>query len=140
MGFCSCNSLHNVYMSIIPQEHLFTMQYYPTDFFYSTNANDMPNGFEGCTILSEETENIVCNKSKNSGATISSDNMSKCYQKELCKNQTVVNKLYQLRNSHYKSQEQYENLKQKYNFEIVKTVNLLIGIVFAVIFIRNNKP
>ena len=65
MGFCSCNSLHNVYMSIIPQEHLFTMQYYPTDFFYSTNANDMPNGFEGCTILSEETENIVCNKSKN---------------------------------------------------------------------------
>jgi len=120
----------------IPQEHLFTMQYYPTDFFYSTNAQDMPQGFEGCTILGEMDQNIIC--SKVSSDTPSGD-VAKCYQGALCENQRLVNKLYQIRNDHYKSQEQYNNIQQKYNFEVVKTVNLIIGIAAAAMFIHYNK-
>lgn len=124
----------------IPQEHLFTMQYYPTDFFYSTNAQDMPQGFEGCTILGEESNNTICSAITSSNTNMSSGEIYKCYQNGLCKNQSLVNKLYQLRNNHYMSQELYDNTKQKYNFEVIKTLNLIVGIAFAIMFIHYNKP
>jgi hypothetical protein len=135
----SRNSLHSVYQMSIPQEHLFTMQYYPTDFFYSTNSQDMPQGFEGCTILGEENKNIICNKITTDSATVSSTDVTKCYQSALCENQRLVNKLYQIRNDHYMSQEQYDNIKHKYDFEVVKTVNLIIGIAAAAMFIHFSK-
>lgn len=108
--------------------------------FYSTNAQDMPQGFEGCTILSEESNNTICNTIASSNASMSSGEIYKCYQNGLCKNQSLVNKLYQLRNNHYMSQELYDNTKQKYNFEVIKTLNLIVGIAFAIMFIHYNKP
>ena len=115
----------------VPQEHIFSMQYYPTDFFNSTNANDMPQGFEGCTILKEETKNLVCNED--------AGEIYKCYQNQLCLNKSLVDKLYNIRNQHYASEQRYDNISTKYNFEVVKTVNLLLGIVGTILFIRYNK-
>jgi hypothetical protein len=126
----------------IPQEHLFTMKYYPTDFFSSTNANDLPQGFEGCTILQEESNGNMCKTNDNDKKknNTSSGKFYKCYQSELCKNKALANQLYNIRDNHYTSQERYENVKNKYHFEVVKTVNLLIGIVGLFMFIRaNNK-
>ena len=142
----------------IPQEHLFTMKYYPTDFFSSTNANDLPHGFEGCTILQEESKGNMCktidndkkqnntsSKKQNNTSSKKQNNTSsgeiyKCYQSELCKNKALANQLYNIRDNHYTSQERYENVKNKYYFEVVKTVNLLIGIIGVFMFIRaNNK-
>lgn len=126
----------------IPQEHLFTMKYYPTDFFSSTNANDLPQGFEGCTILQEESKGNMCKTIDNDKKqnNTSSGEIYKCYQSELCKNKALANQLYNIRDNHYTSQERYENVKNKYHFEVVKTVNLLIGIIGVFMFIRaNNK-
>jgi hypothetical protein len=123
----------------IPQEHLFTMKYYPTDFFSSTNASDLPQGFEGCTILQEESKGNMC-KMIDNDPNMSSGEIYKCYQSELCKNKALANQLYNIRDNHYTSQERYENVKNKYHFEVVKTVNLLIGIIGVFMFIRaNNK-
>ena len=115
----------------VPQEHIFSMQYYPTDFFNSTNANDMPQGFEGCTILKEETKNLVCNED--------AGEIYKCYQNQLCLNKSLVDKLYNIRNQHYASEQRYDNVSTKYNFEVVKTVNLLLGVIGSILFIRYNK-
>jgi len=115
----------------VPQEHIFSMQYYPTDFFNSTNANDMPQGFEGCTILKEETKNLVCNED--------AGEIYKCYQNQLCLNKSLVDKLYNIRNQHYASEQRYDNISTKYNFEVVKTVNLLLGVIGTILFIRYNK-
>jgi hypothetical protein len=127
-------------MSSVPPEHIFTMQYFPTDFFYSTNGKDLPQGFEGCTILKEENDgNIIC-KEVNTNSEMNSVEIYKCYQAELCKNQSLVNNLYNIRDQHSTSNQRYGNVKNKYTFEVVKTVNLLIGIVVGILFIRmNNK-
>jgi hypothetical protein len=119
----------------VPQEHIFTMQYYPTDFFYSTNSNDIPDGFEGCTILKEETKDLVCSSMNENGA----GKIYKCYQNQLCLNKSLVDKLYTIRNQHYASEQRYDNVNTKYHFEVVKTVNLLLGIVGTILFIRYNK-
>ena len=121
----------------IPQEHIFTMQYYPTDFFYSTNADDMPSGFEGCTIIN--TSNIKCSSMNNKDSTMTPGNIQKCYQSELCKNKTLVDQLFTIRNQHYASEQRYENVKTKQYFEVVKTANLILGIVGAILFIQYNK-
>jgi len=124
----------------IPQEHILTMQYYPTDFFYSTNAQDMPQGFEGCTILKEENDNnTMCNAKAFDSNTLSPGEIYKCYQSELCKNKKLVDYLYQIRNNHSISQEKYDNISQKNNFEIIKLVNLLVGITITSLFIHYNK-
>ena len=126
-------------MSTIPQEHIFTMQYYPTDFFSSTNAQDMPQGFEGCTILSEESnDKVICN-SISSDPDISSGEIYKCYQGELCKNKRMVDHMYKIRNNHYIAAQQYENIENKYRFESFKMVNLFVGIVATIMFIHYNK-
>lgn len=126
-------------MSTIPQEHIFTMQYYPTDFFYSTNAQDMPQGFEGCTILSEESnDKVICN-SISSDPNISSGEIYKCYQGELCKNKRMVDHMYKIRNNYYIAEQQYENIENKYRFESFKMVNLFIGIIATIMFIHSNK-
>ena len=122
----------------VPQEHIFSMQYYPTDFFNSTNANDMPQGFEGCTILKEETKNLVCS-SINENVAMPTGEIYKCYQNQLCLNKSLVDKLYNIRNQHYASEQRYDNVSTKYNFEVVKTVNLLLGVIGSILFIRYNK-
>jgi len=127
-------------MSTVPPEHIFTMQYFPTDFFYSTNGKDLPQGFEGCTILKEENNGNVLCKAVNTDPEMNSGEIYKCYQAELCKNQSLVNNLYTIRNQHSTSIERYDNVKNKYTFEVVKTVNLLIGVAICVLFIKmNNK-
>ena len=71
---------------------------------------------------------------------MNSGEIYKCYQAELCKNQSLVNNLYTIRNQHSTSIERYDNVKNKYTFEVVKTVNLLIGVAICVLFIKmNNK-
>jgi hypothetical protein len=127
-------------MSDIPQEHTFSMQYYPTDFFYSTNAQDMPQGFEGCTILNEKDKdsNVVCN-AISSDPNISSGEIYKCYQGELCKNKKMVDHMYKIRTDHYIASQQYENIENKYRFESFKMANLIIGTIVAIVFIHYNK-
>ena len=99
----------------------------------------MPTGFEGCTILSEESPgSSVCNTiSTNPG--LPPGEIYKCYQGELCKNKDMVERLYTIRNNHYLATESYKNIESKYRFESFKMLNLFIGIIATIVFIHYNK-
>ena len=124
-------------MDSIPQEHLFTMKYYPSDFFYATNNLDYPKGYEACEILNEEVEKSDCLKIPKD-KSISSGKIYKCYQQELCLNKKLVDQLYNIRNNHFTSEEKYNNIDAKYFYEKIKSVNLVIGIILGIVFIRYN--
>ena len=61
-------------MSSIPQQQNMILEYTPADFFYLTNASDMPKGGCGSTP-------IACT---NISAGVA------CYQQELCRNKELV--------------------------------------------------
>ena len=75
----------------------------------------------------------------NKDSTLTPGNIQKCYQSELCKNKALVDQLFTIRNKHYASEQRYENVKTKQYFEVVKTANLILGIVGAILFIQYNK-
>ena len=58
-----------------------------------------------------------------------------CYKYELCHNKHLVNKMYEQRNQHLTSEEMYDDMYKKYQFAILKTVNLTAGIVGSLVFI-----
>ena len=62
-------------------------------------------------------------------------NLDKCYKYELCKNNNLVTTMYDRRNNHLTSGESYEDLQTKYNFAVLKTLNLSVGIIGTLVFI-----
>lgn len=118
-------------MSSIPQQQLFSIEYYPSDFFYSTNQQDLPDT-AGCEML--EYINPNCSSSDTDPKTL-----KQCYEIELCRNQDLVQKMYARRNKHSEASAKYDDFQAKYNFEIIKSVNLFIGIVIAFLYIYYSR-
>mgnify|MGYP001185416535 CR=1 FL=1 len=114
-------------MSISNRQYNFELNYTPYDFFYSTNRGDLPNETM-CGVLEHQIKEGSINCENN-------DNMLNCYQHELCKNKDLVNKMYKQRNDHATSNKSYDNLLMKYNYGILKTINLSVGIVGSLVFI-----
>ncbi len=113
--------------NISNKQYNFELSYTPYDFFYSTNKKDLPSENK-CTVLKEETR-------LNAFECDDDTNIEKCYHSELCKNNDLVNSMYEKRNSHVTSAESYNNLQLKYNFAILKTINLSAGIIGTLVFI-----
>ena len=113
--------------NISNSQYNFELNYTPYDFYYSTNGGDMPSDNK-CIVLEEEEKigNFQCEND----ATL-----DKCYHYELCKNKDLVNKMYAQRSNHITSSESYNNLYKKYNFGILKTINLSVGIIGTLVFI-----
>lgn len=113
--------------NISNKQYNFELNYTPYDFYYSTNRKDLPNENQ-CKVLEEEKKikSFKCNDD----ATI-----DKCYKYELCKNKNLVNTMYDRRNNHITSGESYDNLHLKYNFAILKSINLSVGIIGTLVFI-----
>lgn len=105
----------------------YELSYNPYNFYFSTNRQDLPND-EVCQTLKQDKEDkmLDCDEM---GST------DKCYQYELCKNQELAKELYEHRFNHETSEASYQNLLLKYNYGILKTVNLSAGIVGALVFI-----
>ena len=113
--------------SIQNKQYNFTMDYSPHDFFYSTHRNQLPND-NMCKVLEEDFKlnAIDCDDNQN---------LEKCYKHELCKNNKLVNEMYNQRNQHVTSSEGYDDLQRKRKFAILKTINLTAGIVSTLVFI-----
>lgn len=105
------------------------ISYYGNDFFYSEaeRTNKMPSK-ERCNNLKTDDPNWnnKCNSSN------FPNNLKDCIDKELCinkKNFESNNKIISLQNTSY---EKYLNTKEFYNKEVLKTINLGVGIVLLV--------
>jgi hypothetical protein len=110
----------------------YELSYNPYNFYYSTNRQDLPNE-QACDELKEENENELLDCDSNVFA-------EKCYKHELCKNKHLANEMYERRFNHETSNASYDNLHLKYKYGLLKTVNLSVGIVGALVFIYyNNK-
>lgn len=110
------------------QSYQFDLQYSPYDFYSSTQSEDVPDENK-CKVLEEELKlgNFECKEDHIHG--------EKCYQHALCKNRDLVKKLYNQRNGHLTSNEKYRNLHIKYNYALLKTFNLTVGIAGTLVFI-----
>lgn len=120
-------------MSSIPQERLFQLEYYPSDFFYSTNKSDLPN-MAGCEMLEYNKKDYDC-----SDSDIDAKTLKKCYELELCRNKDLIEKVYSKRDKHGTATVKYNDFSAKYKFEVIKFMNLLIGIIIAILFIHYNR-
>lgn len=109
-------------MSSIPQQQNMILEYTPADFFYLTNASDMPKGGCGSTP-------IACT---NISAGVA------CYQQELCRNKELVEQMYLKRDKHSSAEAKYTDMQNKYKFEVIKTINLGIGIIASITYIYYN--
>lgn len=105
------------------------ISYYGNDFFYSDaeKNNKMPDK-NRCINLNTSDPNWdnKCNSNN------FSDNIQDCIDKELCINKANFesnNKIISLQNTSY---EKYLNTKEYYNKEVLKTVNLGVGIVLLI--------
>ena len=118
-------------MSSIPQERLFQLEYYTSDFFYSTNRADLPD-MAGCEML--EYKKLDCSPENADVKTI-----RECYELELCKNKDLIEKMYTRRDYHGAASAKYNDYQSKYMFGVAKFMNLFIGIIIAFIFIYYNR-
>jgi len=113
----------------IPERYNFALDYTPSDFFYLTNASDMPSSAV-CARLND-TPPMNCSGSSTSQA---------CYQHQLCLNQTLAKEMYEKRGKHAAAQAKLIDFQSKYRTEILIMVNLLLGIAAASVFIHFSRP
>jgi len=118
-------------MASIPQERLFQLEYYPSDFFYSTNKVDLPD-MAGCEMLEYNQPNC-------SSDSADLESLKKCYELELCRNKDLINKMYARRDYHGAASAKYNDYQAKYMFEVVKFMNLFIGVILSCLFIYYNR-
>jgi len=106
-------------------QYSFELSYNPYNFYYSTNREDLPNE-ETCKNLEEQKDTLGCDSIENS---------RKCYEYELCHNKELAGELYERRLNHITSNAAYDNLHLKYQYALLKTVNLSAGIIASLVFI-----
>lgn len=109
--------------NISNKQYNFELNYTPYNFYYSTNQSDLPSD-NLCKVLKEEKNDCTDN-----------ENVEKCYQNELCNNKDLVNTMYNRRNNHITANKSYQNLHTKYNYALLKTLNLSVGIIGTLVFI-----
>ena len=114
-------------MSISRKDYTYELSYDPYNFYYSTNRQDLPDE-QKCSELIKQHEdgNLKCDKD---------GKVEECYQYELCKNKNLANEMFEKRNNHLTSNASYEELHLKYNYAVLKTINLSVGIIGSIIFI-----
>jgi hypothetical protein len=110
-------------------QYNFELEFNPYNFYSATNKQDLPKEMV-CKVLAEESNELNCSDDAN---------LQKCYNHELCKNKDLVNNMYLRRNDHYAAEESYANMLTKYNFSVLKSVNLAAGIVGSLVFIYYHK-
>ena len=109
--------------------------YSPSDFFY-TKANiegKMPTAEQCDTLNPASSEwDTKCN------LTNFSTNANDCYNKELCKNRTNVYWLTNDKNINSGSTQKYLDMNKEYNYQLLTTFNLGVGILILSGFIIKN--
>jgi hypothetical protein len=109
--------------------------YSPGDFFYTKAEVDgkMPT-MDQCAVLNPSNPewDTKCNE------TNFSTNGDDCYNKELCKNKTSVYWLKNDKNINSGSTQKYLDTNKEYNYELLSSFNLGVGILILSGFIVKN--
>lgn len=104
------------------------LSYSPMDFFYLSAGTDMPSD-ASCKEMSIEVTDC----------SIITDPISEvCYQQELCKNKELVENIIRKRDSHAQSDVKLDDTFSQYMNEYLKTINLSVGIILALVYISYN--
>mgnify|MGYP001095729410 FL=1 len=114
-------------MSISKKDHTFELSYDPYNFYYSTNRQDLPDENTCMELIEKHKDETL--KCDNSGK------IQQCYQYELCKNKNLANEMFERRNNHITTNASFNNLHLKYQYAVLKTINLSAGIIGSIIFI-----
>jgi hypothetical protein len=107
------------------------LEFTPADFFYLSAPNDMPTE-NGCSVLNYENLHEICRSNEDTDAY-------RCYQNELCRNKQMVHELNEKQNKHFGSAMKYTDYENKYNNEVLKTMNLAIGIIASLMYIYYSR-
>jgi hypothetical protein len=109
--------------------------YSPSDFFYAKASQDgkMPSE-EQCNILQPYSDVWDTSCNSNNYATYSND----CYNKELCKNKRNVYWLTNNKNINSGSTQKYLDMNNEYNYQLLTSINLGVGILLLSGFIIKN--
>jgi len=106
------------------------LSYSPKDFFYLSSGKDLPSD-ASCKEMSIEVTDC----------SIITDPISEvCYQQELCKNKELVENIMRKRDSHAQSDVKLDDTFSQYMNEYLKTINLSVGIILALVYISYNSP
>lgn len=129
------------------------------DFFYvsAQENNMMPTDASCSTILSEADENkytgddgetieydfaTQCADLAQDGITQGSDttrNGLPCFRRELCKNKKYADNIYKKQGNNSGSEEKYDDSLDMFNFTLLNTVNLSLGIALILYLIYRNR-
>ena len=129
------------------------------DFFYvsAQENNMMPTDASCSTILSEADENkytgddgetieydfaTQCADLAEDGITQGSDTIRNglpCFRRELCKNKKYADNIYKKQGNNSGSEEKYDDSLDMFNFTLLNTVNLSLGIALILYLIYRNR-
>ena len=105
------------------------LSYSPMDFFYLSAGTNMPADSVCAEMSSNPTD---C-------ANINSTISQACYQQALCQNKDLVNGVINKQNTHAQSDVKLDDTYSQYMNEYMKTVNLGLGIILALVYISYNR-
>lgn len=108
----------------------------PNQFFYVSFANDVPNDSSCNTYLNSE------NKCSKITTNSSIEELSDCYQEQLCANKQYAEKINKLQNNHLGSGQGYNDITRIYDYEYEKTFNYVFSILFligAIYYTKNSS-
>lgn len=119
--------------------------YSPNDFLYVQAGSNFPSSCNiDISLNTQQCVNILqkqyrCLDVSNSGVDCSSncvggisredtDIIKKCYERELCRNKEKADELNKIQTNHLGSNRRYDDTKELYWNEMIKTTNLIVGI------------
>jgi len=119
-------------MSSIPQEGRIILEYTPGDFFYLSHAANLPSKE---TCASYHSKPPDCKNVEKTG-----QNAQICLEHALCKNKYLVEKVHNKQSVHSGEDVKWRDINMQYSDEMLKTFNLIVGIILSGVFIYYNRP
>lgn len=111
-----------------------SLKYSVDDFFYTIAKDDSTNNPTQGRCSTLRTMSIDCENRSNSAGT-----WQRCYQLELCKNKEYADWIKDKQAKHQEYTVNSTDIQSLYVTEIVKTINLGVGIAAIIIYIYYNR-
>jgi hypothetical protein len=111
-----------------------SLNYAVDDFFYKITKDDATNNPTQGRCSTLRTASIDCTNPSGSANT-----WQRCYQLELCKNKEHADWIKEKQSKHQEYAVNATDIQSLYVTEIVKTINLGVGIAAIIIYIYYNR-
>jgi len=115
-------------------DHVVSLNYAVDDFFYTITKDDVTNNPTQGKCSSLRNADIDCTNPSDSATT-----WQRCYQLELCKNKEHADWIKEKQSKHQEYAVNATDIQSLYVTEIVKTINLGVGIAAIIIYIYYNR-